>query len=491
MSIAASDRIAIRSSVPVTIGFAATNPLPAGSSITLNYPSGFFASGVAVAFNSSSVVGLTGVCSVTSATQVVITTAGSTIPNSAAVISISGFTMGLVTSGSVGVTVQTSTDPTASEAVSSGSIVGQVSAVSFEIQSSDRIAWRTLVSVTVGFILTTAIPIGGTITLKYPAGFFAPSVTPFAITAGTSSVPQLTGTCSATTADAVVITTASAPIPSTEITGVGFFVTIGGFQMGAVAASTLGVNVRTSSDTEPSANVFSGAILGKVTDLSFSISSSHRIVSKTNVPLTLSFKLSTLLPSGGKITLNYPTSFFAVSTPTVPLGSSSVAGFTGTCAATTSTSVIITTAGAAVPASSFVVTLAGFVMGSATVDVVGVTVQTSEDTAVSAAVSSGSISTQVSTVAFAINAADRIAFKASVQITLTFTPATPLPPGGTITLTYPAGFFVPLITPSSIAASSSNVPNLVGSCGATAATSVIITTAAASIPAAAFVVTIR
>ena len=261
--------------------------------------------------------------------------------------------------------------------------------------------------------------------------------------------------------------------------------------MGAVAASTLGVNVRTSSDTEPSANVFSGAILGKVADLSFSISSSHRIASKTNVPVTLSFKLSTLLPSGGKITLNYPTSFFAVSTPTVPLGSSSVAGFTGTCAATTSTSVIITTAGAAVPASSFVVTLAGFVMGSATVDVVGVTIQTSEDTAVSAAVSSGSISTQVSTVAFAINAADRIALKASVHITLTFTPANPLPPGGTITLTYPAGFFVPLVTPSSISASSSNVPNLVGSCGATAATSVIITTAAASIPAAAFVVTIR
>lgn len=493
MSISASDRIAIRSSVPVTIGFAATNPLPVGSSITLNYPSGFFASGVAVAFNSSSVAGLTGVCSVTTATQIVITTGGATIPNSAIVITISGFTMGLVTSGSVGVTIHTSTDPAASEAVSSGSIVGQVSDVSFEIQSSDRIARRASVSITIGFKFVTAIPVGGTITLKYPAGFFASLVTPSAITAGTSSVPQLTGTCSATTADSVVITTASTPISvDTLITGVGFFVTIAGFQMGAVAASTLGVNVRTSSDTEPSANILSGAILGQVADLSFSISSSHRIASKTNVPITLSFKLSTLVPSGGKITLNYPTSFFGVSTPTVPAGSSSVAGFTGTCAATTSTSVIITTAGAAVPASSFVVTLAGFVMGSATAGAVGVTVQTSEDTAVSAAVSSGSISTQVSTVAFAINVTDRIALKPSVSVTLTFTPATSLPPGGTITLTYPDGFFVPSITPSSISASSSNVANLVGSCSATTANSVTITTAAASIPAAApFVVTIR
>ena len=125
---------------------------------------------------------------------------------------------------------------------------------------------------------------------------------------------------------------------------------------------------------------------GQVAWLSFGIASSDRIVSKTGVPVTLSFTLATLLPISGTITLSYPAGFFAVSAPTVQPGSSSVAGFTGTCAATTSTSVVVNSAGATVPASSFVITLPGFVMGGVTAGTVGATQATSADTAASVAV---------------------------------------------------------------------------------------------------------
>lgn len=179
---------------------------------------------------------------------------------------------------------------------------------------------------------------------------------------------------------------------------------------------------------------------GQVAWLSFGIASSDRIVSKTGVPVTLCFTLATLLPIGGTITLSYPAGFFAVSTPTEQPGSSSVAGFTGTCAATTSTSVVVNSAGATVPASSFVITLPGFVMGGVTAGTVGVTLATSADTAASVAVSSGSIATQVTIVSLSINANDRITLKPSVPITLSFPPTTLLLPGATITILFQTAF---------------------------------------------------
>lgn len=212
----------------------------------------------------------------------------------------------------------------------------------------------------------------------------------------------------------------------------------------------------------------SAAIFGQVAWLSFGIASSDRIVSKTGVPVTLCFTLATLLPIGGTITLSYPAGFFAVSTPTEQPGSSSVAGFTGTCAATTSTSVVVNSAGATVPASSFVITLPGFVMGGVTAGTVGVTLATSADTAASVAVSSGSIATQVTIVSLSINANDRITLKPSVPITLSFPPTTLLLPGATITILFQTAFS-PSITPSSILAGASIVPKFAGSCGATCA----------------------
>jgi len=101
----------------------------------------------------------------------------------------------------------------------------------------------------------------------------------------------------------------------------------------------------------------------------FIISANDRKAGKTSVPLTLGFTPANPVPPGGTITLTYPSGFFAASiTPSVEAGSSSVAGLTGTCSATTNSSVVITTAGAVIPPSAFVVTMTGFKMGGVTTE---------------------------------------------------------------------------------------------------------------------------
>jgi hypothetical protein len=262
--------------------------------------------------------------------------------------------------------------------------------------------------------------------------------------------------------------------------------------MGPVTADILGVSVQTSSDTHASDPVLSGVINGKVVIVSFSIASNDRIASKTGVPVTASFHSSTLLPIGGSITLSHPSQFFGSAVPTFVAGSSSVAGLSGTCTIT-ATSITIVTAGASIPPSAHAVTLtlSGFTMGIKTAGS-DVTLATSADIIVSDAVHSGGIFSQVSAVSFDIATSDRIALKTSVSVTLHFTPTTELPGGSTVTLNYPAAFFASSVTPQAIADGHSNVVGLTGTCGATASTHVIITTAGAPIPAAAaFQVTIR
>jgi hypothetical protein len=113
-----------------------------------------------------------------------------------------------------------------------------------------------------------------------------------------------------------------------------------------------------------------GLILGLPTRplaVSFNIAVTDRKAGKTDVPVTLSFTPSVFggISPGGTITLSYPASFFAPSvTPVVAAGASSVAGLTATCGATTTTYIVITTAGAAIlPASAFTLTLSGMTLG--------------------------------------------------------------------------------------------------------------------------------
>ena len=130
----------------------------------------------------------------------------------------------------------------------------------------------------------------------------------------------------------------------------------------------------------------------RVFDVFFAIALSDRFAAKSSVSVTIAFTPTNHIPSGGTITLSYPSGFFASSiTPVVAAGSSSVAGLTLTCGLTTAMSVVLTTSGAAIGASRFSVTMIGFKMGAATAGASQVSVKTSTDVIAATPVSSGPI----------------------------------------------------------------------------------------------------
>jgi len=93
-----------------------------------------------------------------------------------------------------------------------------------------------------------------------------------------------------------------------------------------------------------------------------------------------------------------------------------------------------------------------------------------------------------SSVDYAISFSDRIAGKANATVTLTFTVPLDVPPGGSITITYPPNFFAPSL---SLAAVAGSVLGLNLLCTSTSSTAVVLATSGATIGAtAAFTVTI-
>jgi hypothetical protein len=128
-----------------------------------------------------------------------------------------------------------------------------------------------------------------------------------------------------------------------------------------------------------------------VTSVSFSIASSDRIAGRKSVPVTLAFAPTAHIPSGDSITLSFPLAFFASDvTPTVDAAASSITNFAAVCNATTASSIVVRTSGAAIGLSAFTVTIRGFTMGASTLGSNSVTVQTSNSIA-SAPVHSGII----------------------------------------------------------------------------------------------------
>ena len=113
-NIPTADRVAGRTAAVATFSFTPTagGELAANSLITLNYPTGFFASGAITA--QSSAPGVTLTVAPPGASFVVVTVTGGTLAAANAVtVTLAGLTMG---SGTIGgdITVQTSADPSAS-----------------------------------------------------------------------------------------------------------------------------------------------------------------------------------------------------------------------------------------------------------------------------------------------------------------------------------------------------------------------------------------
>jgi hypothetical protein len=115
----------------------------------------------------------------------------------------------------------------------------------------------------------------------------------------------------------------------------------------------------------------------------------------------------------------------------------------------------------------------------------GIQVSTSADTIPSTCVPSGILKngTQVSNVSLIIDDKFRIAGSAGVSVTVSFVPTTTIPPGGSVTLTYPSGLFVAGIVPFVTGAGSSSVPGLGSVYSATQNTSLVLFTSGAYINA--------
>lgn len=265
--------------------------------------------------------------------------------------------------------------------------LSSVFAVVFNVSDADRAPSNANATVTFAFTTQTALHAGGTVTLNYPAAFFAPGVTP---SSTSCNVPGMSFTAAATAAMSLVLTTSS-PLPSASAV----IITAHGLTMGAaMAGSVTGITVQTSADVAVSSAVPSGAIEGRVSGVAFHIATTDRIAGNNNATITLSFIPSTAIQDSQSITLNYPHAFLHPGIqPFVAASNTQYAAENFHFDLTTNTSLVLTLNAASLPASSpLSITLSGLTMGASTDDSPsGITVQTSSDTGQSLPVASGAI----------------------------------------------------------------------------------------------------
>jgi hypothetical protein len=266
-NISDTDRAPGNTNSTVTFAFTTQTVVHAGGTITLNYPTAFFASGVTPSSTACNVEGLTFTAAATTSMSLILTLTSSLPSASAVVITMHGMTMGAVTAGSVaGITVQTSADVAVSSAVPSGAIEGRVTGVAFEIGAADRKAGNNNATVTLTFTPYTAIQNFQSITLNYPHAFFSPGIHPFV---AASNTQYSTGNFqfNPTTNTSLVLTLSAASLPASST--VSF--TLSGLTLGAATdGSPFGITVQTSSDTGRSLPVDSGAIFVSSTPVAVS-----------------------------------------------------------------------------------------------------------------------------------------------------------------------------------------------------------------------------
>lgn len=249
--ISSSERIATMTNVAATFSFttSAGGELYFGSTITLMFSSGLFVASdvpsgvcIVVCYNHSITAPSDG--------QFVFTVARSSIPaNSNVTVTVFGLTLGNVTAGSSSViTISTSADITASDGVSSGVVVGRVKSVQMLINPNHRLASKQLVDITIRFTPYSFIPVGGSVTLNYPVGFFAPNILPLSSNSNDSNVVGLKVHFNMTTETSLRFRSLNTPIGTSP-----FQLNIKGLSFGAQSfQDTLyDISVQTSSDIYP------------------------------------------------------------------------------------------------------------------------------------------------------------------------------------------------------------------------------------------------
>jgi hypothetical protein len=198
-SVAAADRVAGKSGVQATFSFTPSVGGAGPTSITLNYPSGFFATSPTPSASVSS-AGTAVTPGPPGATSIVLAVNGTALAAGAAVtVTLAGCTLGAARAPSDSVTLQTSADQlVSSPPASCGAIGGAVTLLSFSVAAADRVAGKSGVQATFSFTPSVGGAGPTSITLNYPSGFFATSPTPSASvsSAGTAVTPGPPGATS-------------------------------------------------------------------------------------------------------------------------------------------------------------------------------------------------------------------------------------------------------------------------------------------------------
>jgi len=303
--------------------------------------------------------------------------------------------MGSAQSTSNAITVATNKDHQ-SAAQASGAI-GQITSPTFTIASADRTAGATSKAITIGFTNAVELAAGAVVTINYPTGFIATDATAWAAAAG----KILSGGVDPSTVwerHADVPTTTSFKIKvmsgQTVAAGTAVLITVQGQTLGsATAGSATGITVSAPGNAESTTAVVAQEIGGAVSNVRFHMSAAPLRAAATNVSATITFTTATVsIPAAGKITIQYPSGFFATSSAPTVHSPSSIASS----ATPTATSLVLTVGSAAIATGTHTVILGGLTLGSAgtTCSAAGISVSTSahyaSSTALAEAVVGGS-----------------------------------------------------------------------------------------------------
>jgi len=326
------------------------------------------------------------------------------------------------------VSVATSSDLRSVTSSGAPALGSQITLSKWQVSSTTPLAASQSLTVT----FTNPTPLGtganAVVTFNYPSNYFTSGVTP-AIGSGMAGTPGVTGSTFFT----VQLTTGIAAAQTTTVTFTGL--TMGVPQ----AQSSAGATVSTSTDTV-SAGLPTPALGGAVTLSSFKVSSTTPLLAAQS--LTVTFTNPTALPGtsagGNKITVSYPSGYFASGT-----GSLTLTGLTSaTIGSTSSTSVEITTTVALAAGATTTITIGGLTMGPSPIQATAscngwsASVSTSTDRAGSTApLSLGGV---VSVTAF--QPSSRVPLTASSNFIFTFTTQTVLAVSQTLVLTFPDTF---------------------------------------------------
>jgi len=320
------------------------------------------------------------------------------------------------------------------------------------------------------FSSTTSLAIGSTITITQPQGYFL----------GTASFPVgsialMTGTAASAaiaTSTSIVITTAGAASTTGQA-----IITLTGLTLGAAqVANTL---VFSSSLDAGTVAIAVPAIVAGVT--AFTLAPGYNTATSRVWPV-LSFTSATQVAISGTFTLTMPTDYFT-GAAAFAAGAASVAQAVGTSSAI-STAITFTLTGAATGTTAFTVTLSGLTLGA--IQVAGAFGLATSTMSATVAIAAPAIVAGVTGVSLASGYAG---VGSSVWPVLTFSAATNFAIAGTITIAFPAGYFIGTAT---FAAGAASVATMTGAAAASTSTStsIVITTAVIASGTGSFIVTL-